>query len=111
MLAGIVHICRGGGGSYTEVLNVGEDLVIESKVIAGDDIDTGILLDLPVGETETLGLSKEVGLRYFASPVWKNVVSDRQNTSIEGGMRYSQASVAFFRSRFTPIRGNPRTAD
>lgn len=57
------------GFSYTKVLDMGEDLVIESKVIAGDDIDTGILLDLPVGETKTLGLGKEVGLRNIASPV------------------------------------------
>jgi hypothetical protein len=41
---------------------VGEDLVVESKVVAGDDVDASILLNLPVGKTEALGLSEEVGL-------------------------------------------------
>jgi hypothetical protein len=41
---------------------VREDLVIESKVIAGNNVDTGVLLDLPVSESESLGLGKEVGL-------------------------------------------------
>lgn len=44
-------------------------MVIESEVVAGNDIDTGILLDLPVGKTETLGLSKEIGLRNLTTPV------------------------------------------
>jgi hypothetical protein len=48
---------------------VGKDLVVQGKVVAGDDIDTGILLDLPVGETEPLGLGEEVGLRDLATPV------------------------------------------
>ncbi len=43
--------------TYTEVLDVGEDLVIESKVVARDDVDAGILLDVPVGKTKTLSLS------------------------------------------------------
>lgn len=96
--------------AYTEVLDMGKDLVIKSKVVARDDIDTGVLLDLPVGETETLGLSKEIGLRNIASPVWmyESVIV---RVASWGELRYSQASVAFFRSRFTPIRGNPRTAD
>jgi hypothetical protein len=55
--------------AYPEVLDVGKDLVIESKVVAGDDIDTSILLDLPVGKAKALGLGEEVGLRDLAAPV------------------------------------------
>lgn len=46
-----------------------EDLVVEGEVVAGDDVDTGILLDLPVSKTEALGLSEEVGLRDLSTPV------------------------------------------
>ena len=46
-----------------------EDLIVESKVVAGDDINTGILLDSPMCETESLCLGEEVGLGDFASPV------------------------------------------
>ena len=47
-----------------------EDLVVESEVIAGDDIDTGILLDLPVGETKALGLLEELSLGELSTPVF-----------------------------------------
>jgi hypothetical protein len=47
-----------------------KDLVVEGEVVAGNDIDTGILLDLPVSKTEALGLSKEVSLRDLAAPVY-----------------------------------------
>jgi hypothetical protein len=49
-------------GTYTKVLDVREDMVVEGEVIAGDDIDTGILLDLPVCESQPLGLSEEIRL-------------------------------------------------
>jgi hypothetical protein len=55
--------------TYTKVLDLVKDLVVEGEVVAGDDIDTGILLDLPVSKTETLGLVKEVGLRNLSTPV------------------------------------------
>ena len=55
--------------TYTEVLDVGEDLVVEGEVVAWDDVDAGILLDLPVSESESLGLSEEVILRDLAAPV------------------------------------------
>jgi hypothetical protein len=64
----------GGDGTHAEVLDVREDLVVQSKVVAGDDVDTGILLDLPVGETESLGLLEELGLRDLAAPVWESSV-------------------------------------
>lgn len=44
-------------------------MVVEGKVIGGDDVDTGILLDLPVGESEALALGQEIGLRELAGPV------------------------------------------
>lgn len=59
--------------TYTEVLDVRKDLVVESEVITGNDVDTGILLDLPVGKTKTLSLSKEVSLGEVASPVFNEV--------------------------------------
>jgi len=55
--------------THTKVLDVAEDLVVQGEVVAGDDVDTGILLDLPVGKTEALGLGEEVGLGQLATPV------------------------------------------
>lgn len=55
--------------AYVEVLDVGKDLVVESEVVGWDDVDTGILLDLPVSKTEALGLSQELLLGDLASPV------------------------------------------
>lgn len=37
-------------------------MVVQGKVVAGDNIDTGILLDLPVCEPQPLGLGEEIGL-------------------------------------------------
>ncbi|KAF3806612.1 putative 5-methyltetrahydropteroyltriglutamate--homocysteine methyltransferase, partial [Colletotrichum gloeosporioides] len=50
-------------------LDVVKDLVVEGKVVGGDDVDTGILLDLPVGETQSLTLSEELIARELAGPV------------------------------------------
>jgi predicted transcriptional regulator len=47
-------------GTYTEVLDVAQDLVVQGKVVGRDDIDTGILLDLPVSEPEPLGLCEQL---------------------------------------------------
>lgn len=57
-------------GTYAEVLDVAEDLVVQGKVVGGDDINTGILLDLPVSEPEPLGLGEKLILRDLAAPVW-----------------------------------------
>jgi hypothetical protein len=46
-----------------------QDLVVQGKVIAGNNVDAGILLDLPVSETQSLGLGEEVSLRDLATPV------------------------------------------
>ncbi len=44
-------------------------MVIEGKVVGRDDVNTGVLLDLPVGETEPLALGEEIGLRDLVGPV------------------------------------------
>jgi len=61
-----------------------EDLVVVGEVVAGDDVDAGIFLNLPVLETQPLALGEEV----FAGQL-----------------------VAFFRSRSLPMRGKPRIDD
>ena len=55
--------------TYAEILDVGKDLIVEGEVIAGDDIDTSLLLDIPVLKTKSLCLREEVGLGELASPV------------------------------------------
>lgn len=55
--------------TYTEELDVVEDLVVESKVVAGDHINTSILLELPVLQTESLSLSQELITRDLVTPV------------------------------------------
>lgn len=48
---------------------MGKDLIVESKVVGWDDVDTGILLDLPVSKTKALGFRQELLLGDLASPV------------------------------------------
>ena len=55
--------------TYGEILDVCEDLIVKSKVVGWDNVNAGILLDLPVGKTETLGLREELLLGDLASPV------------------------------------------
>lgn len=69
--------------TYTEVLAVGKDLVIQGKVIGGDDVDTSILLNLPVSEPQPLGLSKELFLGNLAAPVCVTPVVSGLSSSIE----------------------------
>ena len=42
--------------SYPKGLDVIQDMVIKGEVIAWDDVDTGILLYLPMLETKALAL-------------------------------------------------------
>jgi hypothetical protein len=37
--------------TYSKVLDVMEDLIVKCEIIAGDDINTSILLNLPMCET------------------------------------------------------------
>jgi hypothetical protein len=57
--------------TYTKVLDVRENLIVQGEVVAGDDVDAGILLDLPVSQTKSLGLSKKLSLRELSTPVYK----------------------------------------
>jgi hypothetical protein len=57
------------GQTHVEQLDVVENVVVEGKVVGGDDVDTSILLDLPVGETEPLGLGEEGLLGDLVGPV------------------------------------------
>lgn len=57
------------GYTHTKVLDVVQDVVVQGEVIAGDDINTGILLDLPVSKAESLGLGEEIGLGDLSAPV------------------------------------------
>jgi len=59
----------GGRSAYVEHLNVVEDMVVEGEVVAGNDIDTGVLLDLPVLATESLALGEQVVSRQLTTPV------------------------------------------
>jgi hypothetical protein len=59
----------GEGYTYAEILDVVEDMVVVCEVITGDDVDTSILLDLPVFKTKALGLGEEVLLGQLAAPV------------------------------------------
>lgn len=56
-------------GTYTEVLDLVKNLVVECEVIAWNGVNAGILLDLPVSETESLSLSEKLGLGKLATPV------------------------------------------
>lgn len=44
-------------------------MVVEGKVIGRDDVDTGVLLDLPVSKSQPLALGQEVGLGDLVGPV------------------------------------------
>jgi hypothetical protein len=55
--------------TYTKVLDLMENLIVEGEVIAGDDIDASLLLDVPVLKTKSLGLAQELSLGELAAPV------------------------------------------
>jgi hypothetical protein len=42
-----------------------EDLIVKCEIIAGDDINTSIFLNLPMRETKTLGFAEKLFLRYL----------------------------------------------
>lgn len=55
--------------TYTEELDVVEDVVVVGEVIAGDNIDAGVFLDLPVLCAKAFAFSQEVFLRKLSGPV------------------------------------------
>ena len=44
-------------------------MVVESEVVARDDVDAGLLLDIPVLKTESLGLAEQISLGELSAPV------------------------------------------
>lgn len=46
--------------TYSEELNVVQDLVVEGEVIAGNDIDSGLFLYLPVLQAQSFALAQQV---------------------------------------------------
>jgi hypothetical protein len=57
------------GKTYTKVLDLVENLIVQCEIIAGDDIDTSLLLNVPVLKTESLSLAEELSLGELAAPV------------------------------------------
>ncbi len=55
--------------TYTKVLDLVKDLVVECEVITGNNIDPSLLLDVPMLKTKSFCLSKEVGLANLATPI------------------------------------------
>lgn len=55
--------------AHIEQLDVVEEVVVEGEVVAGNDVDAGVLLDLPVLETQSLGLLEQLVPRELVSPV------------------------------------------
>lgn len=45
--------------AYVEKLNVVEKVVVEGEVVAGNDLDAGIFLDLPVLKSQALAFLEE----------------------------------------------------
>jgi hypothetical protein len=58
-----------GKCAYPKELDVVEDLVIEGEVITRNKINSRVLLDLPVLQTEPFALVQELIARELASPV------------------------------------------
>jgi hypothetical protein len=46
--------------THSKELDMVQDLVIEGEVIAGNNIDTSLFLDLPMFQTESLALAQQL---------------------------------------------------
>ena len=101
MKSGLVCVCprEGWEPTYVEELDVVEDMVVVGKVVGGDDVDASILLDLPVGEAEPLGLGEEVISGDLAGPVGLVgllEITEDTNAALGGGQHpisaFSEAS-------------------
>jgi hypothetical protein len=95
-------------GTNIEQLDMIQDLVIEGKVIAGDDSSTSLLLEFPVSGTKVLaGFNQLIG-RNLASPVG---LCGLLELTIRCGMVSQNYQLRGRNgSNEPPIRGNPRTA-
>lgn len=56
------NVHKQGVQTYSEELDMIQNLVVEREVIARDDVDACVFLNLPVSFSQALALSKEVGL-------------------------------------------------
>ena len=56
-------------GTYTKELDMIKNVIVEREVIARDNVDTGLLLYLPVGKTKTLAFGEQVLLGQLSAPV------------------------------------------
>ena len=82
-----------GGEAYPKELDVVQNMVVERKVVAGDDIDAGILLDVPVFLPQALALTQKliagelstpVGLGGFLEVTIDSHARETQDGSVEG---------------------------
>jgi hypothetical protein len=55
--------------AYVKKLNVVKKVVVEGEVVARDDVDAGILLDLPVLQSQALTLLQQLVPRELVCPV------------------------------------------
>ena len=69
LLAKKATVRCGARETYVEELDVVEKVVVESKVVAGDDLDASVLLDLPVLQPQALALLEQVIAGELVSPV------------------------------------------
>lgn len=83
-----------GEATYTEVLDVAQDLVVQGEVVGWDEVDAGVFLDLPVGQPQPLGLREELISGDLAAPV---CISLSANSSRPLPVRSTQVSRVLVR--------------
>jgi hypothetical protein len=98
--------------TYAEELDMVKDLIVESKVIAWNDVYAGILLDLPVSKTKSFSLSNEICLGDFACPIrlcsFLEVTEDAHAGETENcGLNH----VGCLRQRFGEVIGSKKAAE
>ena len=59
--------------TYTNVNGMSKNLIVQGEIVAGNDIDTGIFLNLPVFLAQASSLGEKVRLRELARPVYPYV--------------------------------------
>ena len=95
--------------AYTEKLDVVEDLIIERKVIAWDDIDARLFLYLPVLLSETLAFCEKVFLGEFPAPVglcsFLEVSVDSHTREAKHGAEF-EVSIFQWRGKISCLRLN-----
>jgi hypothetical protein len=86
-----------------------QNLVVERKVVAGDDVGTGILLQLPVSSTERLSSLEQRLLRDLSAPVSFGGFLELTVCYTRGiDISECKDNVGLLLNE-PPMRGNPRT--